>query len=1027
MSGTFPPAETLRQNRPLLLAMEAIGWFHMAGKAKAEFLRQHGDENNSYDYKEWHQQETPPFPWDSLLNWVQGSYRSRIPDEAWPGSFAVFTEKHAGRDPGLLGLLQAGHGVVSGIEKNLPRATSGYLRQTNLHTWLSSPWGHPKRNLLADPPEILSPEGWRRLVEEIRRVLEELKDLGIRKNQDLSFWRSWRERAIGEGSFVRRAFLSTLAETRLPNNDVTLWDQSYVAAALFKSAVAGALLNSGFLWDDKGVKQKTRWRLLTVALGTEHYEARAVKIGDWTGAQGAIDAFFQRVAELIEVDLAVGSLLYRDSSVAVFSFPGESNEATPASWLNDWEQWLLERVDTIAQDLDLETPPYIHLSDPTRSLVPMVREIREARNRIAIPVHRPWDIRRLNPSDARGHVCPVCQVRFNGDPTDKSKPCKVCGERRHHRRNAWLDGQLGDDTIWFEEVADQNDRLALLTFSLDLEDWLNGERVDSLRAQAIPEWVRFNPVLEEYWQRDESRRQKLANPVAVSDSVSKLFCRVVKEIKQGFRDSDGNWKFPPQKRDVFLFLVNLQEGFRHVRDLNPQVKNDEHLWRIFYEEIVEDRADAPAWDALNDDQRAAWLTHQLFRKLPSPGRVYRFWREAEEFFQDLLREFRQLAARSPNSWRVRRLVVKLKGNPPGQGGSTDPVLYNGRWRGKPISLLRLPGSEGFLTVSNLARLLQPEDKKDALKDQQMELWVEDSQERHSVEVAEVSEPKDRLGVYCPVIPLELSPLRFRLLVPLEAASACVDLAVNQWRERFARVWDRLPLRVGVVAFPRPVAFQGVLEGVRNLEDALQRSEEEEWTVEEARPGPGAVSLLLKRKESRSLRVVSTFLPDGREDVFYPYAAVNDQIRYPRDFRHPGGQVYRHVADLRFGDRIRVAPARLATLFMGSTAERFDLPTSRYLEDWTRMREVWALLQRVAPSQTALQHLRSELARAEAAWSAPDGDPAARQEAWRAYLEALIATHLEVKGNTLAALIEAALDGTLQWALDWHMTALKESV
>ena len=25
--------ETLRQYRPLLLAMEAIGWFHMAGKA----------------------------------------------------------------------------------------------------------------------------------------------------------------------------------------------------------------------------------------------------------------------------------------------------------------------------------------------------------------------------------------------------------------------------------------------------------------------------------------------------------------------------------------------------------------------------------------------------------------------------------------------------------------------------------------------------------------------------------------------------------------------------------------------------------------------------------------------------------------------------------------------------------------------------------------------------------------------------------------------------------------------------------
>ena len=47
MSTTFAPAETLRQHRPLLLAMEAIGWFHMAGKARAEFLRRHGGENNT--------------------------------------------------------------------------------------------------------------------------------------------------------------------------------------------------------------------------------------------------------------------------------------------------------------------------------------------------------------------------------------------------------------------------------------------------------------------------------------------------------------------------------------------------------------------------------------------------------------------------------------------------------------------------------------------------------------------------------------------------------------------------------------------------------------------------------------------------------------------------------------------------------------------------------------------------------------------------------------------------------------------
>ncbi|MFN3742951.1 MAG: CRISPR-associated protein Csx11, partial [Anaerolineales bacterium] len=483
--STFGPAATLRQHRAVLLACEAIGWLHMAGKARMEFLRYHGGDKVQYDDLKWHDAEQPPFPWDDLLGWVKTFPGSAIMQVHWPSSMKEFTEKHRERNPGLLGLLQAGHGMASGIEKNLPTRTSQYLGQSLPHLWLSSPFGHPKRNLFADPPEVLSERGWRQLVIEMCRVLEELKTLSFQRVADAAHWRRWRDNAIGPGSYIREALLSTLAETRLPNNDVTLWDQSYVAAALFKSAVAAAILNSSFPWQDSGIKQKIRWRLLTVAIGADHYEARAVKIGDWTGTRAVLDEFFHWVAELIEVDLAVGSLLYLDSSVAIFSFPGERfDESVPASWLNGWEQYLQQEVDRIAESLHLETPPLVRLSSPTRSLVPMVQERMEAVKKLAIPVHRPWNICQRVPEESRGHVCPVCQVRLNGDPTNKGKPCKVCRERRHHRLEDWLHGRLDYDTIWFEEVADRNNRIALLTFSLDLEPWLNGERVDSLRAQA---------------------------------------------------------------------------------------------------------------------------------------------------------------------------------------------------------------------------------------------------------------------------------------------------------------------------------------------------------------------------------------------------------------------------------------------------------------------------------------------------------------------------------------------------------------
>ncbi|MEM3484456.1 MAG: CRISPR-associated protein Csx11 [Candidatus Methanomethyliaceae archaeon] len=1026
--STFVPAETLKQHRPVLLACEAIGWFHMAGKARMEFLRRHGGDAVRYEYEKWHDAEQPPFPWDDLLGWVKTFSDSAIPQDAWPASMKEFTEKHRERDRGMLGLLQAGHGVVSGIEKNIPAPTWEYLGQSLPHMWLSSPFGHPKRNLFADPPEVLTEHGWKQVVEEIRQVLDGLKQLVTSKAVDVSHWAHWRERAIGSQSHLRQAFLSTVAETRLPNNDVTLWDQSYVAAALFKSAVAGAILNSqGFPWGDSGIKQQIRWRLLTVGIGTDHYEARAVKIGDWTGARATLNEFFDQVAQLIEVDLAAGSLLYRDSSVAVFSFPGERwGETAPAPWLSGWENWLQGEVDDIAQELHLETPPFVRLSEPTRSLVPLVQERWAARKMTATPLHRTCNIYWKVPKESRGHVCPVCQVRLNGDPSNKGKPCAVCRDRRHHRRDDWLRGRLGYDTIWFEEVADSNNRIALLTLSFDLEPWLNGERVDSLRAQAISEWAKFNPVLSEFWQRDESRRRNGMNPVQATDLMSKM----QDEIKMRFRDSTGNWRY----NENDLLLANLQEGYRHVRRLNPQRPGEdnqayeERLWGIFFRDIVDDRAEALNWNKLNDDKRAAWLVHQLFRKLPSPGRVYRFWREVEDFFEDLLQEFRQIAARSENPWRVRRLLIKPDAN--SRSGWQNHTLNDGRWRGIQFSLVYVQALDGFVTASNLARLLKPDEPKDTLRGQRIALEEEDEFGKARQLVIESAKELDggysHLGVYYPLIPLELSPLRFRVVVPLEAASGCVDLALSRWREKFARVWDRLPLHAGIVAFDRTFPFQAVVEATRNLEDRLRQGEEV-WRVKRHEVRNGILTLQLWRPDKHTtLRTVPLTVPDGREDVFYPYVAVEDRsLRYPKDFRHPNGQIHRYMADLRTGDGVRVFPAQVGFLFMDTASARFQIPDPLYLEDWGEMREIWQLVERVAPSQTALQRLWSALSQLEQNWQELQEKPS--PDLWRDTVRALIAEHLEAKGAALEALTEAALQCLLRRALEWHINVLKLTI
>jgi CRISPR-associated Csx11 family protein len=995
---SVPAQETmvnkLRESRSLLLACEAIGWLHMAGKAHPDFLRHHGGPGVSYNPKDWHKNLMPA--WNDRLAWLNSS-DSGMP---LPDSFAEFLEKYdTGKsESSLVGFLQAAHAMASGIEKNLPGSTSAYLGQDVTHLWLTSPFGHPVRNLLADPPAVLAPGAFESLLERTGRLLDELQGLAQTAHSDVYSWWLWREAAISPDGWLREAFLSALAETRLPNNDVTLWDQSYVASALFKSAVAGARLAGCNEWNN--LKQQTRWRVLTIGLGSRHYEARAVKIGDWAGARRDIHNFFDQIRRLIEVDLAVGSLIYQDDETLAFTFPGLRLDATSQDSkgsLDDASADALREaigteVEKHAESRKFETPPLTLLSNSTRSFIGMVEQLRKARETLAIPLHRTWAI--PEPGPPGGHVCPVCQVRFNqrhtNDRTEnarKQRVCAVCADRRKGRLDAWLDGD--GDTIWISEVADSNDRVALLSMSLDIEAWIGGDHVDSLRAQSISDWRRFNAELDGH-----------QNPI----DLAKPFAGLIEHVRKKLSNFDKNDPI----------LRSLQEGYRYEGD-----------WASFFSKIVEDRSGAPEWGRLDDDTRARWIVHQLFRKLPSPGRIYRFWRNAEAFFDELLVRFREIVGADPNRWRTRRLQLDPDS---GAGGWEDQETYAGRLGDAPFEVLYRAEIGRFVTICNLARCLDADAQERSLQGRSVEVKGDDGQTR-TLTIQRVQDP-DKIAAYAPVIPLERSPQRFRVLVPLECVPACIEAAMEKWQEEFGRVWDRMPLRMGIVAFPRVTPFQAVIESARNLEADLMEAKPEVWRVHDRRTKDGVTALTLVRSDRAYETVlVPTALPDGRDDVFYPYVRIQDrELRNDRDFQHPEGTVYRHAAALHRGDGVVVHPNRVTAVFLDATARRFEQAKSWYLSDFRRMRDTWDLLARIAPSPGALRGAWAELEERQNAWRRADGgwmDGADKE--WIELARAVLSTRLSVSGAALEHLAEAARDGILEWAINWHLGWLKQGL
>jgi hypothetical protein len=746
--------------------------------------------------------------------------------------------------------------------------------------------------------------------------------------------------------------------------------------------------------------------VLTVAFGSEHYEARAVRIGDWTGAWQQIASFFEDVCRLVEVDLAVGSLLYRDHEALAFSFPGQPFDGAADGSLDDAGAEALRGaieslIDLLARDRRFETPPLCRVSVSTRSLIPMSAELQAARRAVAVPIHRSWTIQAVD--ETRGHVCPVCRLRFNGEPerkranVSKERACKVCRDRRKGRLDAWL--ACGTDTIWISEVADENDRVALLTLSFDLDPWLDGSRIDSLRAQSIADWRRFNATLgnqDNAISRDTPYR-------SLVDHIEQLVGR-----PWGSAKSDA-------------VMQSLQAGFEHEQD-----------WPTFYNKVVRDRSavdEAPEWNDANERTRAAWLAHRVLQKNASPGRTHRVWRTAEAFFAELLPRFREMASSSPNRWRTRRFVLAADGS--GQQQWEDRETYTGRYRDAPFEVLYRGSSNDFVTICNLARVLDEHESsaslQEELRKEPLRLTGDDGEERVLIPASVRDAPG--LGAYPPLIVLDQTPARFRVLVPLNAANACVDAVVGKWEEELARVWDRMPLGVGVVAFPRMTPFQAVIEAARSVEEHLADGDVESWRVVQARTRAGITSLSLARPDGlHELVLVPIRLPDGRVDTFYPFLRAQDAtVRHPRDFASPRGTVYRHVSDLQPGDGIEVAPSRLVLQFMDSTAVRFEPRRVSHLADWRRLRDVWAVLEREAPGITALRAAWAMLAATKEAWRGPEIDAARAAEAWSELARPVLAERLAVHGATLDALVEAAASGVLEQTLEWHLRALKESL
>ncbi len=278
-------------------------------------------------------------------------------------------------------------------------------------------------------------------------------------------------------------------DTRYPINEVSLWDWSKTVTALFKAEMAYAVLT--------GTKRhKIRWRLLSIRTNGLEYVLKSPAIPDLMSRRELLGAALDRVRSLLEETYPIGLEVYRDENGSIFVVPDIAGIETN---LQDSGKTL---VDLIYEAF--RSPPGIRSTRPAFcEVVPEIQS--DARNwgradktgydvppiasHLTRDVYVNNDIACINKSwtDRHENICVSCGLRPVG-PSKKSRGrdlCDTCEERRTERSEAWLDSlSKVSSTVWVDETADANGRIALVVGGFDLAHWLDGTLVSTLLARA---------------------------------------------------------------------------------------------------------------------------------------------------------------------------------------------------------------------------------------------------------------------------------------------------------------------------------------------------------------------------------------------------------------------------------------------------------------------------------------------------------------------------------------------------------------
>ncbi|HHY90111.1 MAG TPA: CRISPR-associated protein Csx11 [Clostridiales bacterium] len=299
-----------------------------------------------------------------------------------------------------------------------------------------------------------------------------------------------------------------LSDSRFPINDVTLWDQAYMTASLFKASLAAMSLDSSTKNRYyNSLPNVIKWSILGIQYDKLGLAEKALKPHFLDFYRDVVRKVDDKVKKIIEIDYALGNEIYRDETGIYFIVPENMGVESEENYYLEFNEALKEIKENIIQafeEIEIETQdkqkkeniklyesefyPSIFITKPSRGTMNIAYLLERSRENFLKHVYSKKffdecteEVNKTNDESSEPkdyyRLCQVCRFR-KGAKQSNYIICDECENKKTKRIENWID-KVNKETIWTGDLQDQNGRIAFVTAKFELKKWLNGNMLNT--------------------------------------------------------------------------------------------------------------------------------------------------------------------------------------------------------------------------------------------------------------------------------------------------------------------------------------------------------------------------------------------------------------------------------------------------------------------------------------------------------------------------------------------------------------------